>query len=381
MVLDHLWHIKILNKKMKILTGIDLPFAPSSGSFTLCDGLYSNLPKNNKVRFLALNSGISKDWSKIENVCILKIKKETDQKKFDNYVDAISKEVMKHMAEFNPDIIHIQHLSFGMAVALSKINLPKIAICHGTGVEFAINSKFHQNNVTKVINSANKVIFSTMSMYKDYEKIFDVSKKKIIIPWGIPDELCNQANSKKNWSSKEYNILYAGRLSENKGVDTIIKSLTLLDRRAKLTIIGSGDQLKKLKQLTKELILINRVKFIPFQKRSRLWEYFKDFDTLVVSTKIIEAFCLTAVEAQSYGLPVIYSDIGGTKDVIGKSGIMFKGGDHEDLANKINSLIFNSNLLNNYSKLAVENVKKYKISKTKKSFWDISDKIIDRHLT
>ena len=308
---------------MKILTGIDLPFAPSCGSFTLCDGLYSNLHKKNKVRFLALNSSTGRKWSNIKDVHILKIKKEIDLKKFDGYVDKIYKEVEKHLREFSPDIIHIQHLSFGMAAALSKINLPKIAICHGTGVEFAIKSNFHKNNVKKIINSANKIIFPTASMYEDYKRIFNVSRKKIIIPWGIPDKLCKCARPKKVWSKKEFNILYAGRLSANKGVDIIINALTMLDKRVKLTIIGSGDQLENLKKLTRDNNLKNRVKFIPFQERKKLWEYFKNFDTLIVSTKIIEAFCLTAVEAQAYGLPVIYSDIGGTKDVIGKSGIIF----------------------------------------------------------
>ncbi len=201
----------------------------------------------------------------------------------------------------------------------------------------------------------------------------------MIIPWGIPDELCKQAKPKKRWAKKEYNILYAGRLSKNKGVDIIINALTLLDKRVKLTIIGSGDQLENLKKITIDNSLKNRVKFIPFQTRKRLWEYFKNFDTLVVSTKIIEAFCLTAVEAQAHGLPVIYSDIGGTKDVIGKSGIIFKAGSHIDLAAKINSLLFNFEALNNYSKLAIKNVKKYKISKTKKLFYDISAEIIKNY--
>jgi len=365
---------------MRILTGIDLPFAPSSGSFTLCDGLYSDLLKNDKVRFLALNSEIGKKWSKIKDVHILNIKKETDQEKFSGYVSAISKEIKKHISEFNPDIIHIQHLSFGMAVALSETKLPKIAICHGTGVEFAINSDFHQNNVRKVIHSANKVIFPTKSMYDDYKRVFNVSKKKMIVPWGIPDELCNQAILKNNWGKEKYHILYAGRLSENKGVDLIIKSLTLLDKRVVLTVIGSGDQLEKLKRLAKELNLMNRVKFIPFQKRDKLWKYFKNFDTLIVSTKIIEAFCLTAVEAQAYGLPVIYSNIGGTKDVIGRSGIMFQGGNYKDLADKINELMFNFSLLDKYSEFSIENAKKYKISKTKNFFWDISNKIITNKL-
>ena len=361
---------------MRILTGIDLPFSPSCGSMILCDDLYSNIPATDEVKFLALQSKEGKKWSKIKNVHLLKTKKETDEKKFDKYVLNLSSEINKHVKIFKPDIIHIQHLSFGMARAFSKIKLPKIAICHGTAVLSAINNKFHKKNITKILDSSQVVIFPTKNMLNDCKKIYKFSQKTKIIPWGIPDELFSFKQNRKYPIKNSLNLLYAGRLTENKGVDTIINALKLIDNRVQLTIIGNGDTLNKLKQITKKNKLDKKINFINFQKRKKLWEYFKKFNIIITPTKKIEAFCLTAIEAQAHGLPVIYSSTGGMKSAIGKSGIMFKAGDYNDLANKINYLISNNNLLSYYSNQSIINAKKYKISKTQKMFWDISRDIL-----
>lgn len=363
---------------MRILTGIDLPFSPSCGSLILADDLYSNISRKDKVRFLSLCSDEGKKWSKMKDIHLLKIKKQTEEEKFERYVEKLSKEIKRHIKIFKPDIIHIQHLSFGMAIAFAKIKLPKIAICHGTGILFALNSKFHKKNVEKVIKASSKTIFPTKSMYEDSEKLLPILKNfdTEILPWGIPDEACCLNHIKSNWSRNEYRLLYAGRLTENKGVEDIIKALSILDRHVTLTIIGDGERSEALIKLIDDLDLRNRIKIFPFQSRKKLWERFRNFDTCIISTKKIEAFCLVAIEAQAHGLPVIYSDIGGMKDVIQKSGIMFKAGDYKDLAKKIKKLMFNFSLLNKYSRMGVRNAKKYKISKFKKSIFDISKKVL-----
>jgi len=350
---------------------------PSCGSLILCDDLYGSISKQDNVRFLALDAGRGKKWSKIRDVHLLKIRKETDGRKFKKYIAKLSNEINKHVIDFKPDIIHIQHFSFGMAMAFSKLKLPKIAICHGTGILFASDSEFHQKNVAKALTSSRRVIFPTKNICNDFKNAFPSLKsiKTEIIPWGIPDGLCLSARPKNEWSKKTCNILYAGRLTRNKGVDTIIKSLRLLDTRVKLTIIGSGDQLESLTRLVEHYNLSNRVRFISFQTRKKLWGYFEKFDALIISTKKVEAFCLVAIEAQAHGLPVIYSDTGGTKEVIGNSGLVFKAGDYHDLAQKIESLMFNSDLLDKYSKLGIQNVRKYKISKMRKLLFNTSKKV------
>jgi hypothetical protein len=75
-------------------------------------------------------------------------------------MDLLHIEILKHVDEFRPDIIHIQHLSFGMALACNKLkNIPKIAICHGTEALFELDSTFHLSLLKSVVESVNRLVF------------------------------------------------------------------------------------------------------------------------------------------------------------------------------------------------------------------------------
>mgnify|MGYP001558791118 CR=1 FL=1 len=360
---------------MKILTGIDLPFSPNCGSMILANDLYSNLPKGISVRFLALAPSTPNDWTDIKDVQLLRIKKEINPEKYPTYVNSLSKEIEKHVSEFRPDVIHVQHLSFGMALALSNIPLPKIAICHGTDIQFALQSNFHKQNIVEIYNKSQKIIFPTKRIFNEFVELTVFKKKSVIIPWGIPDEICIRPICRPD--SVRRKILYAGRLDANKNVDTIINSMRFIDPTIHLTVIGDGDQKDFLINLVKKYNLESRITFLDFLPRKILWKKLTDFDAIVVSTKKIEAFCLVAVEAQAHGLPVIYSKTNGLIEVVGKSGISFKVQDSEELAKIVNRLLFNEKLIKKYSLLGKRNAKRYKISKTRKLFLKVSRELLN----
>jgi glycosyltransferase involved in cell wall biosynthesis len=267
-----------------------------------------------------------------------------------------------------------------MAMALSEKNFPKIAICHGTGIEFAINNQFHQRNVNHIIQASSRIIFPTRSMYEVSERIFPVLKKMRcdVVPWGIPSGAFRKIKKKDFKSKKSIRLLYAGRLTENKSVDTIINALSLLELEISLTIIGSGDQYDNLTDLTEKLCLEGRIEFIPFVKRDELWKILTEYDICIISTKIVEAFCLMAIEAQAHGLVIVYSDTGGPKDIIGNTGIMYKTGDFVDMARKIQYLVSHRDELSKFSLLGIENSKKYKIENLREQLFDLSKSEIIR---
>lgn len=361
---------------MKILTGIDLPFIPNCGSMILANDLYSDLPDGIEVRFLALFPSVPKNWSSIKDVQLLKIKKETDPKNYPAYVNLLAKEIEKQVKDYKPDVIHIQHLSFGMALAFSNIDLPKLAICHGTDIQFALQNEFHKKNVINIYNKSQMIVFPTHKIFDEFTELTVYRDKSVIIPWGIPNDICTMLPNKIPLSKK---ILYAGRLDENKNVDTIIKAMRYINPTISLAIIGEGDQKDKLIDLTKEYNLESRVSFIDFLPRQKLWDKFKEFDVAIISTKKIEAFCLTAVEAQAHGLPVIYSRTNGLIEVIGKSGVSFEAQNEKGLAEAINKLLHNERLLQEYSTLGKDNAQRFRISKTRNAFINISENLINQH--
>lgn len=358
-----------MNKK--ILTGIDLPFQPSCGSMILCDDIYSNLPNGFEARFLGLkdNTNSNYSWSSIKDIRLYDIDKVFDENKYDDYVEKLRNNIECEMKDFIPDIIHIQHLSFGMALAFSQIktNIKKVAICHGTDIFFAKESAFHKNNVKTVCNASDLIIFPTFELYKNFKDIININieDKVKIIPWGIP----NDSIKIKKIRLKDktiFKLLYAGRITENKGVDVIIESLRYLPDNYLLTIIGNGPYENNVKELVNKYNLNARVSFFPFSTRQDLQNSFQEYDVVIIPTKYIEAFSLTAIEAQQKGLPVVYSKISGLIEVVGDSGIPFIANNPIDLSNVLKKNFKNKNdkLYKNLIIRSIDNAKIYNINNT-----------------
>ncbi len=362
---------------MKILTGIDLPFKPNCGSMILVNDLYSDLPKDVSVRFLALSPSTPKNWSSIKDVHLLKIDKVTDPKEYKPYLKLLSDEIKKQVADFKPDLIHIQHLSFGMALEFAKLSLPKVAICHGTDIQYSLLSDFHKQNMFNIYNKSDEVVFPTKRIFDEFVKLTHLTEKSVIIPWGLPDKAFS--GGLKKILKKGNSILYAGRLDSNKNVDMIIDSLKHVDPKIHLTIIGEGDQKDLLIKKVSKLGFQNRVKFEDFKPRQELWKEFSKFDAIVVSTKTIEAFCLMAIEAQAHGLPLIYARTNGLMDVIGSSGIGFNPNSTVDLTNAINKITQSYDLRKEYSRKGLKNSEKYKIAETRKRFLEVSQQVLNNH--
>ncbi len=112
-------------------------------------------------------------------------------------------------------------------------------------------------------------------------------------------------------SGRNLRFVHSGRLVSHKGTDLIIKSLKRSKNAIQLDIIGRGPELQKLKTLTRELSLEDRVKFI---------EWFADHRDLAAAQRRCRAFVFPSLaeangivvqEAMVMGLPVIALNWGG----------------------------------------------------------------------
>ncbi len=110
--------------------------------------------------------------------------------------------------------------------------------------------------------------------------------------------------------------LVVSRLVSYKRVDLAIKAFNNLGYS--LTIVGGGREMKKLKRLAK-----NNIKFVGGVPDSELGQYYQGAKALVMPQE--EDFGIVAVEAQSFGVPVIAYKKGGAQDTVmnGKTGILF----------------------------------------------------------
>lgn len=140
----------------------------------------------------------------------------------------------------------------------------------------------------------------------------------------------------------EFKIVYFGRLSVEKDVETIIKSISRLknkniEKKFKLYIIGSGDEFQILNNLSIELNLQDNITFIPFMKTNDLFEFLKTCHISIMSSKCFETASLVVIESILSNLIPIIPDHGAYLELqnLFNCNVFFKGGNVEDLSNKI----------------------------------------------
>lgn len=139
--------------------------------------------------------------------------------------------------------------------------------------------------------------------------------------------------------SGEY-IAFAGRLSHEKGVDTLLAASSLIPH-VPIRIAGDGPMVMELKRVAPK-----NVSFVGLLDSDSLNMFYKKSRFVVVPSKGFENLSIVAIEAMGHGLPVIAAKIGGLPEIIedGVTGLLFEPSNPEDLARKMTVLWENPDL-------------------------------------
>jgi glycosyltransferase involved in cell wall biosynthesis len=154
--------------------------------------------------------------------------------------------------------------------------------------------------------------------------------------------------------SDEINILTVGRLVSYKDHLTLIKSIEYLPKNYKINIVGSGPLEKKLYKIINIKNLNSRVKIFKNISNTELKKMYANADIFVLaSNNKAEAFGVVLLEAMSFSLPLVTSNIRDSgvtfvnKDL--NNGRWFEKGDPLDLAKKILSITEDKKVYETYS--------------------------------
>ena len=144
--------------------------------------------------------------------------------------------------------------------------------------------------------------------------------------------------------NNKLHLLYAGRLSPDKGVHTVLESLGILretrpDLAIDLSIYGGGtqDYQNRLEQLIAKFHLEIDVRFKGVVSREDMPNVFAAHHVLIFPSIWAEPLARIIQEAMACGLVVIGTSTGGTKEILsdGENGLIFDAGDAQMLAEKI----------------------------------------------
>ncbi|MCD6733541.1 MAG: glycosyltransferase [Burkholderiaceae bacterium] len=132
---------------------------------------------------------------------------------------------------------------------------------------------------------------------------------------------------------------YIGQLISRKRIDTLIRAFASLPgEHRRLYLIGDGPERAELEALAESLGQAGRIRFTGF--RDDRLEFLRGFDLFVLPSSL-EGIPRCVMEAMAAGIPVVASDIEGTRTLVkdGETGLLFEVGDHAGLAAQIERLM------------------------------------------
>jgi glycosyltransferase involved in cell wall biosynthesis len=134
--------------------------------------------------------------------------------------------------------------------------------------------------------------------------------------------------------------LYIGRISEEKGIKTLIDA-AIRANAGKLKIIGDGPLKEEMIAYAKSMNGESRIEFLGHKSHEEVIEYLKRCQFVVLPSECYENFPYSVLEAFSCGKPVIGTRIGGIPKIIRnwETGLLFESGNSEYLSLKIRYLI------------------------------------------
>jgi len=151
---------------------------------------------------------------------------------------------------------------------------------------------------------------------------------------------------------QERSIVYVGRLSHEKGVETLINAVREISD-VELKIIGDGPLKGYLEEKVKNKNIAN-VAFLGYRTGKDLHDEIRKSMFLVIPSEWYENNPLTVIEAFALGKPVIGARIGGITELVRdwETGLTHTSGDVNDLREKIGLMLDSSNKIAEIGKKA-----------------------------
>ncbi len=386
----------MMKKKIKVLQVI--PRLGYGGAETGCYDLAHFLPEKGAKSFIVTSGGELLKFVDKKRVKVFRLPVKS-KNPFLIFLNAVLISLI--VIFYNINIIHVRSRAPAWSCFLaSKITFRKlVSTFHGTYNFTGKIKKFYNSIMVRsnLVIAGSNFIFSHIN--QNYGEFFLKKKRKLLVIFrGINTNYYNTqkiAPIKLDKFSKQHNInrnkfiiLLPGRLTYWKGQKIFIEAIKLLAEKSDIPpfeaiILGSDQGRKVYKKQLADLVQQHRLsKVIKFIEHCEEMPVAYAISNLVCSCSIEpEAFGRVSVEAQSMQIPIVASDIGGSRETIikDKTGYLYKHNSPNDLANLITTVMQqNYNLLKSLGIEGRKNVlKKFDVDKMCQSTFTEYKKLIE----
>jgi glycosyltransferase involved in cell wall biosynthesis len=289
---------------------------------------------NNSYNYIQSFFGKKKDKVKLPNDSKVRIMIRERKIK-----DAIKK--------FKPDILHVHTLHCSDVLKWGyELGIKKRVFTHHN----ILSTRHHNQDIARL--SKNIEYATDITFVSDFQKtdLIEVLKKDINGP--VISPISGFSGNVKNLPEHFPEVVKLGTLSNLapvKGVAYLLEAINLLYKNGinvKLYIAGDGEYRSHLQEIASSLECSHIVHFMGrLSTTEELDKFYRKIDVFVLPS-FSESFGIVLVEAMSYGLPVIASDLPAVKEIISDNcnGLLFHPGDVEGLVQKIKLLAGNDAL-------------------------------------
>jgi glycosyltransferase involved in cell wall biosynthesis len=254
----------------------------------------------------------------------------------DIYNPSMSRQVTKIVRRERPDIIHTHNLS-GFSVSIwklaSKLNVPLLhtvrdyyLLCHLSTMYRNDSNCLRQCFRCRLFSHFKKYLsclpntvtgISQFILDRHLDSGFFPNVESIHV---IPNGYGGINRNIQRPRSKNLRLGYLGRISAEKGIETLLENVRQLNSRGCELHIGGTGRSRYVSELKRQYR--DRVSFHGFVEPQ---DFFGMIDALIVPSLWNEPFGRTIIEAYYYGVPVIGSRRGGIRELIdeGKTGYLY----------------------------------------------------------
>ncbi len=303
------------------------------------------------------------------------------------YSQASKRQVLAKLRSFKPDLVHVHNffplLSPSVYDACQEARIPVVQTLHNYRLICPKAMLFREGQVCEVCvgksvaiagiqsgcyrgSRSQTAVVAAMLAYHQwrgtwqnrvtlYIALTEFQKQKLIAG-GIPD---HKIQVKCNFVEmpdlvpvpREDDILFVGRLAEEKGVIDLIAAYgefqNFSQELPRLKIVGDGPLKAELMAQVEGLGLADRITFLGRQDKSQVLSLMQRSSLLVFPSIWYEGFPLTLAEAFACGLPAIVPNLGSMAEIVtpGITGFHFISRDTKDLARVIQAAIADKVLL------------------------------------
>ena len=261
---------------------------------------------------------------------------------------------LKSKFKKNFDIIHAHNIP--AALPMKNYSGKKILTIHGIfstqieqlhGKSYSKISKKFEHRALTWANTITVVSKEAEAYYSNY------GLKIIQIPNGIDFSLFELEAERKF----KKQIIFAGRLSKEKGIEVLIKICKNLPSEIHMLILGDGPEINSIKKIESQQ---NNIHYLGIQDHNKTISLIKGSDILL-QPSLSEGISSTILEAMACKTPVIASNVGGNKELIQnqKSGILVEPTDYDMYGKKIIELLSDTKLCENLITSALTVARKY----------------------